>query len=42
MAIWIKEDGKSQIELNDEKATVEKAKALGWKRKAPKKAKKAD
>lgn len=39
MTIWIKENG-SQIEINDEKATVEKAKSLGWKKKSGRKPKK--
>lgn len=33
MTVWVKESGQ-EIELNDEKETVEKAEELGWKRKA--------
>jgi len=37
MTTWIKPNG-SSIELNDEAATVQKAKSLDWKKKAgPKK-----
>lgn len=39
--IWIKPNG-NEIELNEEKATIEKAESLGWKPKAAKKTKKAD
>lgn len=30
MAAWIKESG-AEIELNEEEATVDKAKSMGWK-----------
>lgn len=34
MTIWIKADGKTEIKLNDEPATVKKAESLGWTRKS--------
>lgn len=33
LSTWIKADGKTEIKLNDERATVKKAKELGWKKK---------
>jgi len=33
LSTWVKKDGKSEIKLNDEPATVKKAKELGWKKK---------
>ena len=35
MTVWIKDNGK-EITLNDEKATIEAAESMGWKRKAKK------
>lgn len=34
MAIWVKPDGR-EIEINDNKETVEYVKSLGWKPKVP-------
>lgn len=31
MALWVKENG-TELELNEEKATIEHAESLGWKR----------
>lgn len=38
MTIWVRPDG-SEIELNDREETVEKARELGWKKKAGRKPK---
>lgn len=41
MDIWVKENG-SEIELNDEPATIAYAKSLGWSKKKGRKAVKKD
>ena len=33
LTTYIKKDGKTEIKLNDEPATIKKAKELGWKKK---------
>lgn len=33
LVTYLKKDGKSEIKLNDEPATKDKAKSLGWKKK---------
>ena len=33
ITVWIKADGKTQIELNNRPATIKHAESLGWKRK---------
>lgn len=37
LTVWVKPD-KTELKLNDAKATVEKAKSLGWKKKPGRKA----
>lgn len=39
MSVWVKADGKTEVELNRLPATEVKAKELGWKKKEEKKGK---